>query len=582
MQRVQCRIRQKWLRQTYPRPQRRVLRHLALPVLWWSTLQVVLRAKFPERGTRSISLDDIVLRPEPCRHPAHCEFIDGLCGYVNKFQGDFRWLVGTGRYDNPKLQPAVPRVEDITSANLSVSCYGNASDPKNAEAQYRGQLVGLSQWSVLNVGLKRGTRCQLSVSVTRGDGTNGTMAIASVEVDRMDTGRYLYLNTTAVDSHHLVSRIFMQRRLPTDATCVTFWWSGYGVSSRLNVYRFTTERALSDPLVSVDSHAQDGQWRARTVTITSDTEWNDDPIVAVSGLNPKGFIAIDDISVSEEACEDMTRSTDTFDCGNKTIIIEKLCDFVVDCDDGADESDCGECDFSESSCGWNINSLVNTGPTLWSRDAIGSVGYAPQWGWNGRRHGQKMDVAVYMVASGYHIQVWALDAFSDKPKEWTWHEGIVEIGRYASEISVTFYFAMQGKTRPQLSLAIRSTKDGPWKTIWEQSKPSDILHFVRISQELKSTAPYQDEFQCGDRDECIQKSRLCDFKTDCSNGVDESRCDLCGMENLDASARYGWNWTTARDGKNMKGFPMTDSRLNEQGAYAAYSLLNRDTSCGGI
>ncbi|XP_037505659.2 apical endosomal glycoprotein [Rhipicephalus sanguineus] len=88
------------------------------------------------------------------------------------------------------------------------------------------------------------------------------------------TGRYLYLNTTAVDSHHPVSRVFMQRRPPTDATCVTFWYSGYGVINRLNVYRFTTERALSDPLVSVYSHSQNCQWRARTVTITSSTEWN--------------------------------------------------------------------------------------------------------------------------------------------------------------------------------------------------------------------------------------------------------------------------------------------------------------------
>ncbi|KAL1443855.1 hypothetical protein MTO96_030155 [Rhipicephalus appendiculatus] len=275
------------------------------------------------RGTRSISLDDVLLRPEPCRHPARCEFTDGLCGYVNKFQGDFRWLVGTGRYENPKLQPAVPRVEDITSANLSVSCYGNTSDPKNADAPYTIKLQGVSQWSVLKVELKRGTRCQLSVSVTRGDGTNGTMAIASVEVERMDTGikptedvdspgecsfqrnlldvwsgadrlfgtitrhshhwdhvlvdfkrpegkfkvipgpnsydawqvrralhvgfpdhttknmtgRYLHLNLTAIDSHHPVSRVFMQRRPPTNATCVTFWWSGYGAISRLNVYR---------------------------------------------------------------------------------------------------------------------------------------------------------------------------------------------------------------------------------------------------------------------------------------------------------------------------------------------------------
>ncbi|KAL1480615.1 hypothetical protein MTO96_050879, partial [Rhipicephalus appendiculatus] len=97
------------------------------------------------------------------------------------------------------------------------------------------------------------------------------------------------------------------------------------------------------------------------------------------------------------------------------------------------------------------------------------------------------------------------------------------------------------------------------------------------------------EFQCGALNECIHKSQRCDFKTDCSNGADESRCgfcefttDLCGLENRDSSARYGWNWTTVQEGKRNKGFPTTDSRLNEQGAYAAYSLLNPETPKGPV
>ncbi|KAL1447089.1 hypothetical protein MTO96_044389 [Rhipicephalus appendiculatus] len=50
-------------------------------------------------------------------------------------------------------------------------------------------------------------------------------------------GQYLYVNTTGVDSHHPVSRVFMPVRPPTEATCVTFWWRGQGAPSQLNVYR---------------------------------------------------------------------------------------------------------------------------------------------------------------------------------------------------------------------------------------------------------------------------------------------------------------------------------------------------------
>ncbi|KAL3247960.1 hypothetical protein MRX96_056739 [Rhipicephalus microplus] len=1054
--------------------------------------KVVFRATFPESGPTSISLDDVVLRPEPCRHLAHCTFTDGLCGYVNKFQRDLRWLVGTGRYENPKLQPAVPRQEDsrpfayldlttgrsdttgqtygtipaaaklvkllsplfdvpddktelliryyrsgpdITSANLSVSCFGNASNPKDPEGpiykttsegikptkdvdspvrctfddgtmcgwksgnfpvkwvlndyankmpgfprfdhttkKYRGRFAFathkdveaqhavlnspdldvnatsgacLSFWtftadaqhvkqqdlllfknwhcfpclvSQINVTLLHsldvrsgsdrlfGTITRHShqwnhvlVDFQRPEGKfklqlsfymeAGLVALDDISVytgscpqrdfcswevgspcqvtpgpNSYDTwevrralhvgfpdhttknmnGRYLYLNTTEVYSHNPVSRVFMERRPPTDATCITFWWSGYGISSRLNVYRFTTERALSDPLVSVGSHVQDGQWRARTVTVSSSTAWNlvfeglaigaftaqsgimvddvefaeghcppfeyctfedecllwdilkkdatplqaafevvragsfnelprdhttqsedgyyllfkntgtkgnstsltlldtnryqcvylwyympnlsdgvqlyvqgervpssngtwkhyqarlltiwDDPISAVSGLNPKGFVAIDDVSVSETACEELSCAfastcvfpkfyirldrvqTRGFDCGNKTINIERVCDFVTDCDDGADEKDCGQCDFSESSCGWKNHSLTNMGPTSWRREAIGSVENSPQTGSDGtstrRRNdysapagldspvirntnklctlsfyynyafidGQEMDVTLNMIASGYHFQVWDIDALSDKPEGKTWNKAVVEIGRYSQEISfyfisdqypqslsvfavddirynncalpaqgnscsdidfhcsngacvkkeevcnyvddcgdnsdeercgdyrlscnfessfcdwtpqlspdgktkgnwrlahpydllihsptrdhttglpegkfllfeatskvekaiiigptldnssycaVTFFFAMQGTTRPQLSLAIRSTKDGRWKTVWKQSRPSNILHFVGISKELKSAAPYQVAF----------------------------------------------------------------------------------------
>ncbi|KAL1482175.1 hypothetical protein MTO96_033984 [Rhipicephalus appendiculatus] len=155
-------------------------------ILQEKEFKVVYRAKFPERDVNSISLDDVVLRPEPCRHPAHCEFLDGLCGYVSKFGEGIRWRVGKGRYEGLSNPPAVPLEEDITGANLSVFCYGNASDPANAEAQSVVQLLEVSQWSVMDVRLKRGTRCQLSLWVSA-KGNIGAMAIASVKALRIVT-----------------------------------------------------------------------------------------------------------------------------------------------------------------------------------------------------------------------------------------------------------------------------------------------------------------------------------------------------------------------------------------------------------
>ncbi|KAL1466058.1 hypothetical protein MTO96_042968, partial [Rhipicephalus appendiculatus] len=92
------------------------------------------------------------------------------------------------------------------------------------------------------------------------------------------------------------------------------------------------------------------------------------------------------------------------------------------------------------------------------------------------------------------------------------------------------------------------------------------------------------EYQCGDSQQCIPKSQVCDFKNDCSNKADEAQCgacddfkkDLCGLENEEPNARFGWKRMTARDAKQNRFFPTTDSKFNPDGAYAAYSLLNAD------
>ncbi|KAH8025867.1 hypothetical protein HPB51_013466 [Rhipicephalus microplus] len=202
-------------------------------------LQVVFRAKFGGDITQFVSLDDVILRPEPCVHPAECDFNDGFCGYVNQFQGNFQWLIGTGRYERLLLQPAVPRAKegdltnaslkkkdadtppfayldmttissyavapvarkaenalntavlrsplfdvmdnttqltlwyyrrgpDITTANVSITCYGKASDKAQPEVQSPVEMDEVLLWTTLDVPVKQGIGCQLAVRVTRG------------------------------------------------------------------------------------------------------------------------------------------------------------------------------------------------------------------------------------------------------------------------------------------------------------------------------------------------------------------------------------------------------------------------------
>ncbi|KAL1447346.1 hypothetical protein MTO96_044319, partial [Rhipicephalus appendiculatus] len=159
---------------------------------------------------------------------------------------------------------------------------------------------------------------------------------------------------------------------PENYRCMSFWYYMPDLSNGVELY-VQDQQILSS----------NGTWKHYQLRLQS---VRDDPIVAVSGLNLKGFVAIDDVFLSEEACGVMTRAVEITYCGNETIFAEHVCDFVPDCDDGADERDCGQCDFSESSCGWYNNSGLNIGPTSWGRYAIGSVENSPQTGADGRRH----------------------------------------------------------------------------------------------------------------------------------------------------------------------------------------------------
>ncbi|OTF83630.1 hypothetical protein BLA29_001619 [Euroglyphus maynei] len=65
--------------------------------------------------------------------------------------------------------------------------------------------------------------------------------------------------------------------------------------------------------------------------------------------NPKTMIALDDISLHRDRCQN-----ETIKCLNgKVIKPEQLCDFRKDCKSGWDEIGCGdECDFEKEDCGW--------------------------------------------------------------------------------------------------------------------------------------------------------------------------------------------------------------------------------------
>ena len=74
-------------------------------------------------------------------------------------------------------------------------------------------------------------------------------------------------------------------------------------------------------------------------------------------------LAIDDILVTRGTCNANTDTKATFDCrkdGTELVPVSAVCNFVRECSNGADEFNCGTCDFERDDwCGWSDNSIGN-------------------------------------------------------------------------------------------------------------------------------------------------------------------------------------------------------------------------------
>ncbi|KAL1446071.1 hypothetical protein MTO96_028927, partial [Rhipicephalus appendiculatus] len=287
-----------------------------------------------------------------------------------------------------------------------------------------------------------------------------------------------------------------------------------------------------------------------------------------SGISISHFFAVDEIEYNyctlpekEDNCNELQ-----FRCASGACVMKyERCNYVDDCGDNSDEMDCGDhrlsCNFEHSFCDWLPQAPTDKTKKTWRlyRPSPFLVDSPTRDHTTGTPDGRFM-----MIRSSTTVNATVIGPTLDN----------------STYCAITFFYAMQGKSRPKLTLASRTTKDGPWRVWWTQTRPSEFFHFLGVSVALPETVPYQvafiGEHRVADKygyiaiddvhfwDSCQTKfGGSCDFTR-----------DLCGLENEDPSARFGWNWTSVEDGKKIKDFPSKDSLSNTEGAYAAFSLRN--------
>ncbi|KAL1463961.1 hypothetical protein MTO96_043100, partial [Rhipicephalus appendiculatus] len=235
-----------------------------------------------------------------------------------------------------------------------------------------------------------------------------------------EDGYYLLYRSSGVKGNSTALRL----REPSRYACSSLWYFLAPMSDRVSLL-----------LQSESVKSKKKAWQKKQFRLSR--EAGNATIKVISGSNQQSFVALDDILLSEEDCpEERELPTPDFECGDgKTVPFESVCDFVHDCKDGSDEGKCGDCDFKSDSCGWNLDDVRNRATTSWHVVPIGSVPRSPPTGFKGQRDGGRIDVDLYMTTGGYAIIVWSLRSVQGMPKEDVWNQVVVDVGRYAAEIS---------------------------------------------------------------------------------------------------------------------------------------------------
>ncbi|CAN8007547.1 unnamed protein product [Ixodes pacificus] len=149
-----------WTQPPYPKNDWMLAR---IPVSQKKRFQVVIWGNIADRrNTQSaLGFDDVEVSPEPCRPLLECGFEDDLCGYVNDYSSEFKWLVGTGRVVRPRLQTEIPKPPSSPTASEGEFAYVDftvpSGDPFRSETQAPGDAIARLVSPVFDVGINGDT-----------------------------------------------------------------------------------------------------------------------------------------------------------------------------------------------------------------------------------------------------------------------------------------------------------------------------------------------------------------------------------------------------------------------------------------
>ncbi|XP_014680991.1 PREDICTED: MAM and LDL-receptor class A domain-containing protein 1-like [Priapulus caudatus] len=420
-------------------------------------------------------------------------------------------------------------------------------------------------------------------------------------------GYYMYIDASK-QTDGQKARLQTDRRLPTLGTCVQFWYRMNGtIVGHLNVYvakglsascdfesdkclwidyeradfswirhsgssnQFGTGpstdhtlgtntgglRVLRTRLVTDEKSIvweawgdKGNQWNFANITINTASSAAEIMIEGLKGSGNLGDIAIDDLLTTSGSCHSGTGQV-TFNCNNQarlTIPSEKVCDFIEDCPNGADESNCGQCNFERDSCSWTSTSTYTL---QWVRDKDGgdiSTDKGPPVDHTlGTINGWYMTVE---PAASTHWSLITLTGRQLKPASptctvsfWYWmnsnHTSYspslkMELGHHESSTLSPIYqvYGNLGNKWQKATVYVGQV-ESDFYLQFSVNKPTidDVVSQIGIDDITMDHCGYPppeptcsaDKFHCTSR-ACVPLNWRCDYSDDCGDGSDELNC----------------------------------------------------------
>ncbi|XP_053323010.1 MAM and LDL-receptor class A domain-containing protein 1 isoform X2 [Spea bombifrons] len=353
-----------------------------------------------------------------------------------------------------------------------------------------------------------------------------------------------------------------------------FHMYGEGIGS-LSVTQVTVSNQEQRSLLNLTGD-QGNFWQRQELTLY---ELGEDYYVTFEGRigrDQTGDLALDDIVFSNECLPSSTWSLESLQkseikescpqgflqCSNKRCYQpEQTCDFVDDCGDYTDESDCGtSCTFEKDMCGWQ-NSQADNFNWIFGRHSSQALS-PPTDHTLGTEIGHFVCLETSLVA---------LKGEKAHIKSSRWKESSVDC-------TLSFWYYRSSKATGTIQILIKT--DTNLSKIWESEKQDgkwnkanvylgkrrhfevifegiftrdfgggaaiDDIEYINCSTlgELSGKCPADTDFVCKNK-KCIESHLVCDYKPDCEDLSDETDCSKynnisgsCNFEHLDGSGNF--------------------------------------------